>query len=72
MKTRFDVPELHCDHCVSSIEGALAPVAGVLDVAVDLEAKVVTVEHERSAFPVELAAAIEEQGYEVTAREELR
>jgi copper chaperone len=72
MKTRFDVPDVHCDHCVTSIEGALTPRDGVLDVAVDLEAKVVTVEHERSASMVELVAALEEQGYEVTAREELR
>ncbi len=62
----ISVPEVHCGHCVSSIEGALNPMAGVETAAVDLETRSVTVTYDADA--VELAAvidAIEEQGYDV-------
>ncbi len=62
----ISVPEVHCGHCVSSIEGALNPMAGVDSANVDLDTKSVTVTYDPDA--VELAAvigAIEEQGYDV-------
>lgn len=62
----ISVPEVHCGHCVSSIEGALTPMAGVDTAQVDLDTKSVTVTYDPDA--VELAAvigAIEEQGYDV-------
>lgn len=62
----ISVPEVHCGHCVSSIEGALNPMAGVDAARVDLDTKSVTVTYDPDA--VELAAvigAIEDQGYDV-------
>lgn len=59
------VPEVHCDHCVRSIEGALAPVPGVHDVRVDLSAKQVTVTHDDEVTRGRLVELIEAQGYEV-------
>jgi copper chaperone len=66
---RIVVPEIHCDHCKSSLEGALGPIGGVADASVDVEAKTVTVTYDtalvdRSA----LVKAIEDQGYEVPAQ----
>ena len=44
--TVLSVPEVHCGHCVSSIEGALKPMDGVNDASVSLEETNVTVEHD--------------------------
>ena len=63
--TVLNVPEVHCGHCVSSIEGALKPMDGVNDATVSLEETNVTVDHDDSVSVDQLTAAIEEQGYEV-------
>lgn len=64
--TRFDVPEISCGHCKSSIEGAVAPLQGVSSVAVDVPSKQVTVEHDDTVASQEtLVGAIEDQGYDV-------
>jgi copper chaperone len=62
------VPEIHCDHCKRSIEGALAPLPGVRRAMVDVADRMVTVEvDETGADRSRIVAAIEEQGYEVPA-----
>lgn len=62
----ISVPEVHCGHCVSSIEGALNPMAGVESSVVDLDTRTVTVAFDADAVAVDdLVAAIEAQGYEV-------
>ena len=64
----ISVPEIHCDHCKHSIEGALAPLPGVASARVDVPARTVTVEvDETVTVRGRLVAAIEEQGYEVPA-----
>jgi len=64
----ISVPEIHCDHCKHSIEGALAPLPGVASARVDVEARTVTVEvDERVTDRSRLVAAIEDQGYDVPA-----
>jgi len=60
----FAVPGVSCEHCRSAIEGEVSRVAGVESVAVDLEAKTVTV----GAEPLDeeaIVAAIDEAGYDV-------
>jgi copper chaperone len=65
----ISVPEIHCDHCKSSIEGALASIGGVEDAAVSIEAKTVTVTYDdASVNHGDLVEAIEQQGYEVPAQ----
>lgn len=65
----ISVPEIHCDHCKTSIEGALASVAGVQRAAVDVPARTVTVRYdEASVDRGQLVEAIEQQGYEVPTR----
>lgn len=63
--TVISVPEVHCGHCVSSIEGALKPMDGVRAATVSLEETNVTVEHDDDVTLDQLTAAIEEQGYAV-------
>ena len=65
---RISVPEIHCEHCKHSIEGALTVLPGVRAARVDVDARDVTVEFdEASVDPARIVAAIEEQGYEVPA-----
>ncbi len=62
--TTIRVPEVHCDHCVTSIEGALQPMDGVSNADVDLDTTTVTVTWDPSASTLDqVVAAIEEQGY---------
>ena len=59
----YSVPAIHCAHCATSIREEVSGVAGVDDIAVDLDTKVVTVTG-RELDDVALRAAIEEAGYE--------
>jgi copper chaperone len=59
----YTVPAIHCEHCAMSIREEVEEVAGVEDVAVDLDAKVVTITG-RALDDSALRAAIEEAGYE--------
>jgi copper chaperone len=62
------IPEIHCDHCKQSIEGALAPLDGVQQATVDVAAREVTVTYDEAGVGRgQLVAAIEAQGYEVPA-----
>lgn len=63
--TTISVPEVHCGHCVSSIEGALSPIDGVRSATVSLEDTAVTVEHDETVTRDRLVEEIEAQGYEV-------
>ena len=58
----YSVPAIHCAHCATSIREEVSEVAGVEDVAVDLERKLVTVSG-HALDDAALRAAIEEAGY---------
>lgn len=61
------VPDIHCGHCASSIEGAVGALAGVDDVKVDIAGRTVAVAFDEAAIDLdEIVTAIEGQGYEVT------
>jgi copper chaperone len=64
----ISVPEIHCDHCKASIEGALAAIGGVERATVDIPARTVTVRYDASVDRGDLVEAIEQQGYEVPGR----
>ncbi len=64
-ETKLSVPEVHCDHCKHSIEGAVGALPGVARVEVDVPGRVVDVEFGETASLDDIVAAIEEQGYEV-------
>ena len=64
-ETSLSVPEIHCDHCKMSIEGAVASLEGVDRAEVDVEAAKVAISFDPPASVEAIVAAIEEQGYEV-------
>ena len=64
----ISVPEIHCDHCKTSLEGALTRIGGVEQATVDIPARTITVAYdEASVHRDRLVEAIEQQGYEVSA-----
>jgi len=64
----ISVPGIHCDHCKTSIEGALAEVAGVQRAEVSIDDRHVTVDYDDAAVGLDvLHEAIVEQGYDLPA-----
>ena len=64
-ETTISVPEIHCDHCKMSLEGALGKVAGVSTAAVDIPSATISVAFDAPATMAAVVAAIEGEGYEV-------
>lgn len=64
----LSVPDISCDHCKTSIEGAVGKLDGITSVEVSVDAKTVSVDFDEATLAVEaIATAIEDQGYEVEA-----
>ncbi|KAA3640590.1 MAG: copper chaperone [Armatimonadetes bacterium] len=62
----LSVPDISCDHCKNSIEGALQPLDGVVSAEVSVENRNVAVTYDESSVDVAtMVKAIDEQGYEV-------
>ena len=62
----FSVPDIHCDHCASSVEGAVGAIEGVENVDVQIEERTVDVTYDDAVVEMaEIVTAIEGQGYEV-------
>ena len=59
----YSVPGMHCGHCEKAVSEEISAVAGVESVAVDLDAKRVTVVGS-GLDDAKLRAAIDEAGYE--------
>ncbi len=66
--TTLSVPEIHCDHCKMSIEGAITALDGVTDATVDVGSTTVAVTFDDPTTVEDIVAAIESQGYEVPAQ----
>jgi copper chaperone len=71
VRTRLAVPDISCDACKAALEGALAPVAGVSEVEVDIAGRLVDIVHDLTVDSDRLVQVVEDQGYEVAAREEV-
>lgn len=62
----LSVPEVHCEHCVGSIEGAVGALEGIKQAKVDLTDRTVTVDYDPDQVGMDkIVAAIEDQGYDV-------
>jgi len=61
----LSVPEIHCDHCKMSIEGAVSELDGVSSAEVAVDTATVAVTFADPVTVPDIIAAIESQGYEV-------
>jgi copper chaperone len=62
----LQVPEVHCDHCKTSIEGAVSQLPGIETVDVAISDASVTVAYDEDTIDLEqIKSTIEEQGYAV-------
>ena len=62
----LSVPDVHCEHCIMAIEGAVGALDGVGVVKVDLKRKDVTVAYDEALVAHDtIVGAIQEEGYEV-------
>jgi copper chaperone len=61
----LSVPEIQCDHCKTSIEGALTQLEGVKAARVDIETSTVFVAYAPPVTLQDIVAAIEAEGYQV-------
>jgi copper chaperone len=65
--TSWTVTGMTCDHCVRAVTEEVSEVDGVTGVEVDLASGRVTVQSEGALDPAEVAAAVDEAGYEVAS-----
>ncbi|HLT20002.1 MAG TPA: heavy-metal-associated domain-containing protein [Thermomicrobiales bacterium] len=65
MLKTYHVPDIHCDHCVASINRELGEIEGVGKIDVDLEAKLVQVEVDESVSEEQIIAGLYEAGFDV-------
>ena len=62
---KLEVPDISCDHCKTSIEGAVGVLDGVATVAVSVADRTVDVSFDETVTQADIVTAIEDQGYEV-------
>ncbi|MEV4685740.1 heavy-metal-associated domain-containing protein [Streptomyces kurssanovii] len=70
VKDVYEVKGMTCGHCVSAVTAEVGSLAGVESVQVDLTAGEVTVVADRELAYDDVAAAVDEAGYELTGRHE--
>ena len=63
----FHVVGMTCGHCVAAVTEEVGAIAGVSDVAGDLASGRVTVGSGREVTTAEVAAAVDEAGYELAS-----
>ncbi|MGW4967377.1 heavy-metal-associated domain-containing protein [Nonomuraea sp. NPDC004186] len=66
--TTYIVKGMTCGHCVSSVKEEVSGVAGITSVEVDLAGGLLTVNSEGPVGRAEIAAAVEEAGYELAGQ----
>ncbi|MDX2344994.1 MAG: copper ion binding protein [Acidimicrobiia bacterium] len=67
-ETTLSVPEIHCDHCKMSIEGAVKALEGVASAEVSVEKATVSVGFDAPASIEGIIGAIVDQGYDVPSK----
>ena len=67
-ETTLSIPGIHCEHCQSSIEGALGELEGVRSARVSVPERTVDVDYDESVVDIEaIKDTILEQGYDLPA-----
>ncbi|MBD0690798.1 heavy-metal-associated domain-containing protein [Streptomyces sp. CBMA123] len=67
-RTVFQVKGMTCGHCVSAVTAELKKLTDVTEVAVDLATGQVTVDSSGPLADTDVAAAIDEAGYDLVGR----
>lgn len=62
-ETKLTVPTIVCGGCASSIKKALDKVSGISKVEVDVNSKIVTVEHDAQVSREKLADVLDDAGF---------
>ncbi|MFG2441928.1 heavy-metal-associated domain-containing protein [Nocardia fluminea] len=65
--TTYTVTGMTCGHCVSSVKQEIGKIDGVTSVDVDLASGLVRVDSEGELADTEVAAAVDEAGYVLSA-----
>ncbi|WP_446225670.1 heavy-metal-associated domain-containing protein [Nocardia sp. IBHARD005] len=65
--TTYTVTGMTCGHCVSSVKQEIGKIDGVTSVDVDLASGLVRVDSEGDLADAEVAAAVDEAGYALSA-----
>lgn len=64
--TTLQVPEVHCDHCKTSIEGAVSGLGGVSNAEVSVPDATLEVSYDEASIDLDIIKkTVEEQGYAV-------
>lgn len=63
--TTYTVTGMSCEHCVASVTEEMSELAGVTDVAVELETGKVTVTSDEPLTTEAVRAAVDEAGYQL-------
>lgn len=66
----YDVEGMTCEHCVRAITSEVSALPGVEQVSVDLPKGEVTVTSQARLEYEQMAAAVDEAGYELVGRED--
>lgn len=65
-QVQLQVPEVHCDHCKRSLEGAVGSMSGVDTVEVTVSDATIDVAFDEGSVQIAaIKSTIEEQGYAV-------
>ncbi|GCF06985.1 heavy-metal-associated domain-containing protein [Dictyobacter arantiisoli] len=63
----LSVPDVSCEHCVKTINGALSPLAGVEAVSTDIPTKSVHLRFDASQLSMEkIEAVLDDAGYTIS------
>jgi copper chaperone len=64
----LNVPDISCNHCKDTIEGAVGQLEGIETVQVDVEQRTVAVAFDETEISLpQIVAALDEAGYEVAS-----
>ncbi len=65
MKKIIKINGMSCEHCKKRVENKLSELEGILNVNVDLDSKIATLEIEKNIDNTLLKDVVEDLGYEV-------
>jgi len=68
VNTTLNVPDISCNHCKDTIEGAVGQLEGIETVQVDVEQRTVAVAFDETEISLpQIVAALDKAGYEVAS-----